>query len=1226
MTKWTPQQEDAIQTRGRSIIVSAAAGSGKTAVLVERLLRILSDTETRVPAESIVVVTFTNDAAAQMKQRLYQVFSQKLAQLSPDDEETYCWLLRQQSALGSAKISTINAFCFQLLRENADACGIPASFRVCEPSEERVYAQQAMEQVIAAFSRTRPDDMQLLCAVLCAQNDDEIEPYIRALAGYLRSVAFPTLWLRRARTVAGDAGLFLQAALSSLRERILEIAALAEQTRPFAEDIVAGKNPFTALLEQDIMQMKFHADMLVPVHYESYIDSPRKHEAAFGKLPGRCAGADADAKAFFRQMRDFYKSAYTKTVDRYTAPLHYLREDLALEAQVVPLLLDLTEQYLDALFEEKKRRGVLSFDDGERLALQLLSEVDEEGRIAPSAAAKSLSAQYSIIMVDEYQDSNNKQDCLFKLLSKNGVFDEEKGRMRYGTNAFLVGDVKQSIYSFRLANPRNFIDAIEDSTPLADCADAEDIARIYLSRNFRSSEGVIDFVNALFRQVMTPSCGEVEYNENEYLNFGAKHYGGRECPTTLLFPDEAADIPEEQDLQAVCTADTIADMLARRVPVIGFDGSERPCTPKDFCILLRSVKNEATAFIDALKDRGIAAECSDTEGSAYLSQPEIRLITNFLRVIDNPLADVPLASVLLSPVYGFTSEDLLTLRLYAKRSRLYLQLRSCAEEDAAEPDIRLLSQKCRAFLAQLEILRETADAKPLDALITAIYDETDLLSLQSMFPNAAQRRSQLESYVRLAQGYRAHGDLEGRGNLAAWLQYLDSLLAIGSDLEVEAGPDTDADCVSIKTIHKSKGLEFPFVFLAHLQKKFSTVPSHELILPGDNGMIGLQCIDKASCQRAATASLQHLLREVYAKQKSEEMRLFYVALTRAKQQLFLLIGRTRKRGMTNPMKHADLLERFPQMLPELCRSALCMEDWVHYFLLSTTESERFRLAIEDGVESRSDMVHYLPWNGTHTTEAQPEVQPERTALPDPERLSAIRSQLGFRYASPLSQLISKHSVTSLAHPEQTLTQHLQEPEFLTESGETKLRGARRGTAVHKMLQHMDFAAAAEDPAAELARLTKAQLLTTAESEALGMAHLEAFLRSELYRRIAASPQVQKEQQLFVRIGELNLPEDTPLLRQYAGTDGILIGTMDLLFREGDGWVLVDYKTDRNKTAEQLRETYSLQLGLYQKAIEHILGEPVREAYLYSFTLDAAVPVDLETIDFSQSTGIISDTQ
>ncbi len=1225
MTKWTPQQQSAIDTRGRSVIVSAAAGSGKTAVLVERLLRILSDTEHRVPAESIVVVTFTNDAAAQMKQRLYEAFSAQLSRLSSEDEDAYCWLLRQQSALGSAKISTINSFCFQLLRENADACGISSTFAVCEPAEEQIYMQQALEQAIAAYSKAHPAEMQHLCAVLCTQNDSELEIYIRALAGYLRSVAFPSLWLRRAREIAGNTQEFLASCLSALKARILEIVALAEQTRPYAEVVISGTNPFTALLDEDLMQMRYHADMLIPTLYESYLDHPAKHTAAFSAFSRVSKGVDKDAKELFKQLRDFYKSAYLRAVEQYTTPLRFLREDMALEAGVLPQLLDLTEQYLDALFAEKKRRNVLSFDDGERLALTLVAEVSEDGRIAPSAAAKALSEQFSLIMVDEYQDSNNKQDILFKLLSKNSVFDEGKGRMRYGSNAFLVGDVKQSIYSFRLANPRNFIHALEDSTPREEC-EGDDIARIYLSRNFRSAEGVLDFVNALFRQVMTAGCGEVDYTDHEALHFGARHYENRTLPTTLIFPDEETEVPEDSDLQALCTADTIADMLARRVPVIGRDGAGRPCTPGDFCILLRSVRNEAAPFLDALEARGIAAECADTEGSAFLSQPEIRLITNFLRIIDNPLSDVPLACVLLSPVYGFTSEDLLTLRLYAKRSRLYLQLRSCAGEDAQEPEIRLLSQKCNAFLAQLSHLRTLAEEQPLDALITSIYDETDLLALQSLSGDAAQRRRQLEDYVMLARGYRTHGDLEGRGNLTAWLQYLDQLQEIGSDLAGSALPGTNADCVTIKTIHKSKGLEFPFVFLAHLDKKFSHHPSYEVILPADSGRIGLQCVNKDSCQKMATASQQLVLRDVYNKQKSEEMRLFYVALTRAKQQLFLLINRTRKRGMTNPMKYAGLLREFPRLLPELVRSAMCMEDWVYYYFLSVPEGERFLLAWESAQDSHSDALQFVSWSGTRLPEDTPAPEAPPQACADAAMVAQIHEQLGFVYESPLASLISKHSVTSLAHPEEGLHQFLREPEFLEDSGKSRLRGARRGTAVHKIMQYLDFAQALQDPAEALGALQRDGILTELETDALSEEALGAFLHSPLYARIAASPEVRREQQLFVRIGELDLPEASPLFQQYTGTDGVLIGTADLLFYEDGGWVLVDYKTDRNKTAAQLVETYSLQLGLYQKALERILGAPVREAIIYAFTRGEAIPVDLTAVDYSASSGQLPPVQ
>ncbi len=1217
MTQWTEQQQSAIEVRGRSIIVAAAAGSGKTAVLVERLLRILSDTENRVPAESIVVVTFTNDAASQMKQRLYNAFSKKIAGLPPDDEETYLWLLRQQSALGGAHISTINSFCFQLIRENADLCGVSAQFRVCEPSEERIYADRALKKVITKYSREHREEMQRLCDLLCTQNDAELEPVILSIAGFLKSTAFPDLWLQKAYATAGNREAFLKEIFTSLREKLSHVLGLIRLARPYAEAVMGANSAFTALLDTDECDITLHYNMLVPEHYEKFAESPKLHYAQFPTFPRTSKGVDADAKAVFKLLRDDYKAVYTSAMKHTITLLQYLQEDLAVEEWLVPQLLDLTRGYLDALFAEKQSRNVLSFDDGERLALSLLGNVQEDGTVVPTPLAGSLSSQYRIIMVDEYQDSNNKQDCLFKLLSAGGYYDAEKGRMCYGTNAFLVGDVKQSIYSFRLANVRNFMEAMDDSRPLDACG-GDETACIYLNRNFRSSEGVIDFVNALFGCLMSDLCGEVEYNENEQLNFGAAGYKGKECPTTLLFPDRIEEIPEELDPQAVCTADTIARMLAEHTPVYDREGNARPCTPADFCILMRSVKSEGVKFIEALAERGIPAACSDNEDAAFLDQPEIRLITNILRVVDNPLADIPLASLLLSPIYAFTSEDLLALRLYARHSRLYLQMKSCADEAAPDAEIAVLSQKCRQVLDQLERLRSEAALLSLDECIELIFEETDLLSLQSLYDNAQERRLQLRSYLQFAKSYRMHGDLEGKGTLSGWLHHLDNLKALGSDLEGGELPQNAADCVSIKTIHKSKGLEFPFVFLVHLDKAFSNRPSHALVIPDDSGRVGVKFLNKEQYQRASTVSLQHILQTVYQKQKSEEMRLLYVAMTRAQQQMFLLIGGSRKKRKSNPLKYAALLQACPQRIRDIASSASCMEDWIYLFLLAGSESEYLYSIIEEGENCRSSIASYVLW---HPEPAPIEALPEPAQLqsqPDAAIVRAMEAQLEFSYTSDQTQLIAKQSVTSLAHPEEPAMLHLREPAFISEGreGSAKLRGAARGTAVHKMLQYMNFADAAANPEAELARLSEEGYLTPSEAQTLNAEHLCAFFSSSLYAAIAASPEVYKEKQIFVRIGDLDLPENSLLHQQYAASEGILIGTMDLLFRDSDGWVIVDYKTDHGKTAQQLLDTYSLQLGLYQKAAEKILGAPVHSAYLYSFTLDRALPIALSEIDYT----------
>ncbi len=1227
MTKWTPQQEAAIADRGRSVIVSAAAGSGKTAVLVERLLRILSDTEHRVPAESIVVVTFTNDAAAQMKQRLYQALSDKLSDLEgrAQDEDTALWLMRQQSALSSAKISTINAFCFDLIRENADICGVSSQFTVAEPSEEAVYVRHALQEVLDRRNKECPEEMEMLYDFFCTRSDEELETVILQIADYMKSLAFPDQWIREALRLCEEDTVLVRRMLDQLCDGLQEVLQLAERSRRYAEEAGAARknNEFLALLEEDITNITFHRNMLLHAETERILENPAVHTAQFRSFPTVRKDIDPDSKAVFQQFREMYKKKYTSLLKDYLSPLQYFAEDSAAQRRVIPPLLALTQRYCDALFAEKLRRNVLSFDDGERLALSLLGTPQEDGSIARTALGDMLSQQYSLIMVDEYQDSNNKQDCLFKLLSRDCGVSRRTGKLSYGRNAFLVGDVKQSIYSFRLANPQNFTDAIEESTPYESCQ-PDAFARIYLNRNFRSAEGVIRFVNGLFSMLMTEQCGEVLYNEDEYLNFGAVHYS--DCPDTrtqLLFP-HAGEETACEDIQAVCIAETIADMLHRRVPVMERDGSSRACRPEDFCILLRSVKKDGVAIQQALQDLDIPVN-SDEE-SSFLMLPEIAVIRDILRILDNPLTDMAMAGVLLSPVGGFTAEDLALLKARTNGRRLYLQMMQLAELTDFPEDMRILHDKCTVFLALLAQLRTEADMLSLEDLIQRIYDCTDLLSLQSLYEDADKRRCHLQDFRRYAGSYRQHADLTAQSGVSGWLRHLDNIEASGKDLEAGQLPPVQLNAVAVKTIHKSKGLEYPFVFLAHTERPFFRSQSKASVLPDSSGLLGLRLLDRENYRKSTTAAYHVVLADTFRKQRSEEMRLFYVALTRAKQQLFLVMDcdYCRKysagagKAKEGEYKMIQLLEASPDTAPLLAAEAGCMADWILQYLLAAGKGDALIAAMDDGNDTAWMYADFSAKSVGETSAAETPQKASLTADADSAAMAQMAQQLAFRYTSPQTALVSKYSVTALAHAGEGVSERLREPAFLQadKNGKSRaLRGADRGTAVHKLMQYMDFAAAAKDPQAELQRLLAEGMLTAAEYEAIGDEKLRAFFASELYSRIAASPCVYKEKQFFVKIGELDFPEDAGIRRAYAGTDGILIGTMDLLFREGGGWVLVDYKTDYTTDAASLLKRYSLQLGLYCKAAARILGEPVHRAYIYAFTLDRAIALDPDSLQY-----------
>ena len=630
----------------------------------------------------------------------------------------------------------------------------------------------------------------------------------------------------------------------------------------------------------------------------------------------------------------------------------------------------------------------------------------------------------------------------------------------------------------------------------------------------------------------------------------------------------------------------------------------RPAQAGDFCILLRSVAGDGEAFIDALHRRGIGVTADMDSG--LLDLPEIHLIRSLLRVADNPMTDTALAAVMLSAVGGFTAEELAELKLYANENRLFKQMQTLKNSEALPAEAEMLRKKVSDCLELIASLQETAVRLPLEDAIWEIYALTDLFAIQSVYEDAPMRRSHLDAFARMAGDYSRFADLTAQSCLSGWLRYLDRLEAGGRKLEIKPGAGVQGS-VRIKTIHRSKGLEFPFVFAAKLGTPFSKKPSQAAFQAATDGMLGLRLLDRETCIRSATPSYWYLLDDVYRRQTSEELRLLYVALTRAEQQLFLVTDHPEgaKSNATAAGKLGTLLELDPKLTELLAPCAGCMQDWILYFLLSGKDREHMQLLMQ-GEESRGAYADYRIWH-YHPFE-QPQL-PAPQAEPDAQQIAVMRKQLSFTYRTEQSALVSKNTVTQLAHPETGVMELMHKPQFTLENGTgSTLLGTARGTAVHKIMQLIDFSLAERDPQAALDALLAEHAVSEAEYQSITAAHLEAFFHSELYRRIAEAKSVERERKIFVELGKLELPEHPEIIAPYRGTDSILIGTMDLMFREPDGWVILDYKTDYATAGEKLVREYTLQLRLYRAAAEQIFGERVKALYLWSFSLDSALEI------------------
>ncbi len=1205
---WTKQQQTAIDARNASFIVSAAAGSGKTAVLTERLVKLLADAESGVRADRIVAVTFTNAAASELKKKL----DRRLRQLINDRPgDTY--LLRQQVLLQSAKISTINSFCFELLRDNITEQGITSGFGVLDENDERVIKEQAINELLDIYSREEYEKISYLYDKFCISDR---QPLIDAVLGtdrFLSSVAMGEKWLDTAvseyKKEFSDS-IYYDAFFEDITKKLQTALRLAEENISAVEAIFPDMTILQA--EKSLLQAQEdfgRVESLLTIAENRRFPDKEDVEYALnfsrlvilrGKIEYNTALRD-----IFKVRRDRIKEIMKDVTPCFvSAP-----RDFEESGKVAELLAEAVKRFRTLVWQRKCAKNSISFDDGERLVLELLSDYDRDGRVVQSETAKRIADYYDIILVDEYQDSNNKQDLIFKLLSK-GFKHDRKGRPMYGRNAFVVGDVKQSIYRFRLANPKNFIDVMDVSEKYDPDSPSENKA-ILLNKNFRSSPEVIDFVNFIFGELMTRSCGDIDYTDSEKLYFGAGQYAGRsdERLAHIFFIDtDSADMQNtaaDERIEAELTADKIADMLKNGATVTENDGTQRKCTPKDFCILVRT-NPAANIYAKALEKRGIPVRGNDEKG--YLKSQEIAVLTDLLRIIANPLKDVPLAAVMVSPMYPFDMRDLAVLKACGRKKHLYTLVKAAANGELSGIDTEL-SARCKEFAAAIDGFRLNAVTMTIGELIRSIYDTTDFISVMQQYTDGGKKRANLRLLIQYAQNYETVAAVDGGGGLSGFVAHLDRVLESG-DYEQGKVAAASGDYAVVQTLHKSKGLEYPFVFIAELGYEFRF--DSEKVMCSDDGRIGFILCEKELLRRYRTFQQVMLCSEGQRDTRSEEMRLLYVGLTRAKQQLFINL----KCGEAEKDRVKSLMEKCVvdgNDISGLAETAKCFSDW---FWLSLMMHGDFP-AIADliGIDSGS---FGFPAFDSHdkifdfelcTELGKIEIKAEERipAKADPVLVKRLSDMFESSYDRTLAETPAKLSVTQISKKFSEAEEfdfRLKRPRFLREK--TKMTGAERGTAIHTFFQYCSFENAIADTEAEVIRLADNGFLTKSQAECINVEKIRAFFRTDLYKRICRAKHVEREKKFTVAAAHLDLSD--AVFDRLRDSDGMIKGIIDLMYEEEDGIVIVDYKSDRNMTENQLREHYRRQLEIYKAALELTTGRDVKGLLLYSIELEKEIIV------------------
>ncbi len=1230
-TKWTPAQQAAIDDRGGALLVSAAAGSGKTAVLTERVVQLITDAEHPVNADRLLIVTFTNAAAAELRARIAQALLERIQQ-----EPGNAALRRQRMLLQRASICTIDAFCMDLLRKNFQALDIPPDFTPADAGVIEVLMEQALSETLEK-AYGDPDFCAFADLYGKGRTDRTAEQVIRSIYRFLRalpdynrrldemltpwkkengfdSTCWHDLLLEQTAEKARAGYELLDAAVKDAQEDWADARAQADNGKKSAAKAIAKINEnytelmtdlksFAAVMrsiEQCAVAGRWTAlyDKLTPYALEMIPDpGPKKGKRLPKGDHQKATKARLDAaRDLFGEVKGLISCSEEEAEKDRQMALPRLR---ALFAAV---------RDFDTRFSAKKReKKMLEFSDFEHEAWRLLCNADG----TPTELCRSIRQNYDAVMVDEYQDTNALQDAIYRCLASPS-----------GDNLFLVGDLKQSIYRFRQADPTIFKEKLDTWDPMPQpaaraCTQAGttgENARIALDANFRSAPQVVEGINYIFERLMTPQLGDTAYGDGQRLVCGA--------PSDYEGSVEAQFLQKED---AKSSAEWVAQRIRQMVEggeQVRAGASTRPLQYEDCCVLLPTRSN-FQVYVEAMISLGIPVY-ADTRDDLFQA-PHIRPLISLIRVLDNPAQDIYLASAMLGPVFGFTDDDLVRLRAKcaevaaaadetgekssARRASLYGALLMIVNSDAVDP----FAQKLRGFYGQLTRLRNMARSVPMEQLIEEIFATTGYLAVIGTMENGARRREDVHRFVSFCASSGANG-------ISALVRALDAA-ALAGDKMVDAAPGgARPGCVTIMTIHRSKGLQFPVVFLSDTGRRFNESDLHQPILMHHKYGVGLRLRPEQGAGTYKTAAYT-ALSCVHARElRSEQMRLLYVALTRAQDKLILVVPL----GMgsnSNPLaKAAAFLSSGADKTLNL--RAASFAEWLRTALLVHPCGGGLRQLAENlelpFVDTKSVIDIAIQQDELPQEDARQEQVEHENIAADPALTQKIREGFVWRYpAAELADVPAKVSVTSVVHKtEQTM---LERPAFLSKDG---LTAAEMGTAVHSFIEHADFdvlskASAQGDAAlqaaicAERDRQAAAKLTTPEVAARLDTACICRFVHSDAFAKICTADQVLRELPFITSMParQVMQAQGMDLTDENADAQVLVQGVADLLLVYEDHLELLDYKTDHRKTEADFRRSYHAQLELYASAINKRFA-PKRVTYkaLYSFALNKLIEI------------------
>ncbi len=1263
-TVFTPQQERAIATRDCDLLVSAAAGSGKTAVLVERIIRIITNEQKPVDIDRLLVVTFTEAAAAEMRQRILKGIEQRLSE-NPDSVH----LQKQAMLINNSSIMTIHSFCLSVIRKYFYLIDIDPSFRIVDGAEsdllkaeimrdlfEQLYESDDEEFLQSVFgSNDNSDFLNLVSCFGDKIKDDGLQELALKMFDFIQSCPWPESWLLYwldkldlqsideleqtdwYKYFAEDARISLSGCLSSVD--IVEGLCRHPQINPAAIQVLEDDR-------QKLTSAMKSLDSGFSAFYQAMAFSFATMRLA---IPGKKSSDDDEETIALKQLISDIRTADIKkpVSDMQKKALSLSPEgivkNISFSCANIRTLCKVVIAFSKRFYDVKRARNIADFGDFEHLCIKALTQPDSGfDKILPSIAAMELRQKFNEVLTDEYQDSNLVQELILSLVSKN----------RDARNRFMVGDIKQSIYRFRMANPELFREKYYSYG--TNEGDLEQ--RIDLSKNFRSRKSVLCAINFIFKQIMTDYLGEVIYDEDAMLYYGADYLpfddANAEKTEVLVLdtsetgkPDDNTDIDAETEdntesvneqesdeiIAELTNAELEATMVANRIKqLLGADSGKpfqvtekdgfRDIEPRDIVILLRSTRNVADAYVRALGDIDLPS-FSDTS-TGYFESMEIMTILSLLRIVDNPRQDIHLISALYSSVYGVTADELLSIRQCLARGMFY----DCVLEYTRVYEDSLSQKLCR-FLSDLDRWRNMAVYMSISELLQAIYGDSGYFDYAGTMPGGAVRQANLRALFERAVRY----EKTRLKSLFNFIMYIEKIQKGKTEFGSAKVISENENVVRVMSIHKSKGLEFPVVFVCGLGRRFNLSDATSPVLLHQKLGVGAVSIDSDLRIKYNTLSRYAISKKIIIESLSEEMRVLYVALTRAKEKIIL------SACIKDIARRIDVIKRYscdgkPAVNPYFLSKKRCFFDWIISALLRhrdivkhlSVETERWNEKLFNdesrwsiAINKKSDFVANSSKDGAGFDVKQ------QFDLIDKDkdysgRKNEITNNISFVYPySAVAEIPSKISISEIKRINYELqtkdsesfyspkiTDELRRPDFL-QSGKSRniYTPARKGVLLHAVMEHLDVSMHHEYSEIKklIHSLTAKGIFSEEDAQHIDIKKIEAFSQSSLADRMRKSKNVMKEIPFVLGMK----PEEINPSWVGCKNERVLVhGIIDCLFEEEDGFVLLDYKSDKvmPSTAETVLERYKIQIGVYKRAVLAAMNGRLKQSVIYFFEL------------------------